>query len=468
MVRRLVKDESGVALGLAIIMIVLIGVMGAGLLVFVRNDLEAVVEVNQGEKAFNIADAGAQAARQQLLIDKIAAHYDVDSTSSTSYYGSSCNKDSADPGESIARNPAADNWSPEAGGVTKNFADGQFNVTIRWLSPITTADSRCVAPQTGTLPSGVDYYKVISTGTYGNAQRRVEAIYSTYNLDVPRAYFTPGNITISGTAKIQDVSLFSLSNITVNGGAQITGTDLAYGDWNDPPSNRFNTTARATTAAGLGAVGQITGSSSMGTRDFDVDSSPIKFIKKDNPETDPQTASQITFPFDYKSQLDTESMCEEAKRQGNYTANGTSGNASLSTWPTNSSYNTVVCYEFTNTGSNHTLTWNVNGNTNLAAPYDGCKGPIQEGTLVIKGGAFTTKSNTALFRGVVVVRGPAGAEVSDLGSSSDTGNTCLDGFINASGTIKIAGTVRPSSSTETSSRPGFYGVRQWSWREMYE
>jgi hypothetical protein len=35
---------------------VLIGVMGAGLLVFVRNDLEAVVEVNLGQRAFNLAE----------------------------------------------------------------------------------------------------------------------------------------------------------------------------------------------------------------------------------------------------------------------------------------------------------------------------------------------------------------------------------------------------------------------------
>jgi hypothetical protein len=38
--------ESGVALGLAVIMILLIGVMGAGLLTFVWSDLETVVEVN--------------------------------------------------------------------------------------------------------------------------------------------------------------------------------------------------------------------------------------------------------------------------------------------------------------------------------------------------------------------------------------------------------------------------------------
>ena len=58
MLGRPLGDESGVALGLAVIMIVVVGVMGAGLLTFVRSDLEAVVEVNEGQRALSLADAG--------------------------------------------------------------------------------------------------------------------------------------------------------------------------------------------------------------------------------------------------------------------------------------------------------------------------------------------------------------------------------------------------------------------------
>jgi hypothetical protein len=121
-----------------------------------------------------------------------------------------------------------------------------------------------------------------------------------------------------------------------------------------------------------------------------------------------------------------------------------------------------------NTDSSNKLIWDVDGNVNLPAPYTGCRGPIQKGTLVIRGGNFSTKSNTALFQGVAVVRGTEGSTRTDLGNSSDTGNTCLDGFVNATSEIKIAGTVRPSSSLEMNTRPGFYGVRTWSWREHYE
>ena len=49
MKRRFIRDESGMALPVAIMMVVVVGVMGAGLLTFVATDLRSVVEVNQGQ-----------------------------------------------------------------------------------------------------------------------------------------------------------------------------------------------------------------------------------------------------------------------------------------------------------------------------------------------------------------------------------------------------------------------------------
>jgi hypothetical protein len=480
------RDEAGVAMGLTVIMIVLIGVMGAGLLTFVRNDLEAVVGVNEGQQALDIADAGAQAAKAQLLADNVPAHYDVDSLLSQAFNDPLCNIDSSDAtrfaGEAIERNPSSENWSPEAGGQTRSFGggDGQFTVTIRWMTPLPLAPSECRAPRTsltGILPGGTEYFKVVSTGKYGKATRKVEVIYETYDLNVPRAYYTPGPITINGTACIDSVSLFSLSNVTFNGSggcrnllgllmnSHMKGSDLAYGDWNNSPADKFNTTGRPTTAAGVGTVGTITGSPSKGTRDFDRTTAPT-FVQA--PSANPQSTNEITFPFDLGSQPDADRLCDEAKAQGTYEEFTTTGNKSLSTWPANSSYTTVVCKVFKNTDSSNKLIWDVSGTTNLLDPYAGCRGPIQKGTLVIRGGNFSTKSNTALFQGVVVVRSAEGTTATDLGNSSDTGNTCLDGFVNATSEIKIAGTVRPSSSLEMNNRPGFYGVRLWSWRELYQ
>ena len=66
---RIIREESGVALGLAIVLVVLIGAMGAGLLTVVVSDLEATLEANQGQRAFEMAEAGIEVAKAQLADD---------------------------------------------------------------------------------------------------------------------------------------------------------------------------------------------------------------------------------------------------------------------------------------------------------------------------------------------------------------------------------------------------------------
>jgi hypothetical protein len=66
---RLVREESGVALGLAIVLVALIGAMGAGLLTVVVSDLEATLEANQGQRAFEMAEAGIEVAKARLAED---------------------------------------------------------------------------------------------------------------------------------------------------------------------------------------------------------------------------------------------------------------------------------------------------------------------------------------------------------------------------------------------------------------
>lgn len=77
---RTIRQEDGFTLTemmvTTMIMIVLIGVMGAGLLTFVSTDLNTVLEANQGQRAFEMADAGVQAAEQQLRKDPKLSSYD--------------------------------------------------------------------------------------------------------------------------------------------------------------------------------------------------------------------------------------------------------------------------------------------------------------------------------------------------------------------------------------------------------
>lgn len=445
MIERFARQEAGVALPLAIIMIVLVAVMGAGLLVFVRNDLQAVVEVNQGQRALDTADAGIQAGKRQLLSVATA-----DAT--TNIY---------DSNTSNGNSP----WSAISGGKNLTFNSNTVNVKIQYLLPSimpSQLTDQNYAPKlvtSGTdYPEPEDYFKIIATGTVGEAKRKIETIYVTEDVGVPKGYYTPGSITVNGTACIDSVSLFALGNITFNGsggcpspGGHMKGTDLAYGNWVNAP---FNTTARTTNLAGAGAVGTI--NSKVSGRDYDTVTTP-KFIQKTPPKGS-QTTSEISFPFDY-ALPDTEFLRDIAKSNGTY-YEVSGGTAPLSSWPAppagSDPSSTVVFYKFTSAGAN-TLKWDVSGSCTNTADN-------KYGTLVVENGNFTTQPNKARFVGAVVVRG---GEATD-GTSDDTGKTCLDGFVNAQGDVKIAGNVSPLSTAALAKRPGWYGVKLWSWRERYE
>lgn len=66
MLRRLRREQSGAALGLVVILVVLYWGEAARFLALVRGDPEAVSSSNHGQRRFALADAGAQAAGGQL------------------------------------------------------------------------------------------------------------------------------------------------------------------------------------------------------------------------------------------------------------------------------------------------------------------------------------------------------------------------------------------------------------------
>jgi hypothetical protein len=130
-IRGFARDESGVALGLAVVMVVVIGVMGAGLLTTVNTDLEAVVEANQGRQAFEMAEAGIEVARAQL-----------------------------------AEAPDPDGWS--SGELhLEGVDDGSVVVTIERRD------------------AGERRFAAVSAGRYGGATRKIEATFSVAD-GVPR------------------------------------------------------------------------------------------------------------------------------------------------------------------------------------------------------------------------------------------------------------------------------------------
>lgn len=457
MIGRLKSDQRGIALPVAVMMVVLIGVMGAGLLTFVRTGLDSTLEVNQGQRALKMADAGVQAAKRQLAANATTTQYNgttnlgltpPDTESTWSYVGT---------GRTLSLRGTGTLLSPEC--------DQCINVKIRWLQPsMTDSDVRDVnrAPQNA---SQRDFFRVVSEATAGNARRRIEAIYYVEGRDIPRAFYTPGSITISGTSNITNMSMFSRGNVTINGGATFSGTDFSYNNWNVSP---FNTTARRSshpsgpfvTVPGVGTTGTITGGGNLGTRDYGSNTNP-QFILK-NPPDGSQTTSQISFPFDYRSEPDLEDLRLAAQQQGNYyelaadtntDITGPGGLGAGPKWPTNSAVDTVVFVRFTSYQSGNNLGWNV-----------GSSGTTVKGTFVIENSTFTTGQNKACLNGYIIIRGvPTNVE-----SYKDTGgNSCLQGAVNSSGGIRIAGNVSPFT-LEGGNRPGFYAVSRWSWREQFQ
>src|SRR5215216_5115796 len=142
--RRFVDDESGMTMALSVIMIALIGVMGAGLLTFVSRDLNTVLEANQGQQAQEMADAGIAAAKRHLSItDALPSHYETTNTADNSTWYDN----------------AADNESGNSG-QTLTFNGNEVLAGIRYLDVSTTEDeARDPDNAPEVLPT---YFKVVN------------------------------------------------------------------------------------------------------------------------------------------------------------------------------------------------------------------------------------------------------------------------------------------------------------------
>ncbi len=251
MIRRFARDESGITMAVTVFMVVLIGVMGAGLLTFVMSDLKSVIEVNKGQKAMDIAEAGAQAAKAHLRQDSFREHYDTDTDGAndcvspsgirvgkenwgkaTYHWEPDPTPATSNPGEcfTLVNNPANDTTTPwpENYGVTRTLGGGRFHVTIECFKQApyaltATTDPSCVggagdAPVSTTNPSDTKFFKITSTGydtaAGDGAVRRIEAVYTTSKRTyAPIAYWSPGDIQFNGTRCVSKMSFFSGRNI---------------------------------------------------------------------------------------------------------------------------------------------------------------------------------------------------------------------------------------------------------------
>lgn len=251
MIRRFARDESGITMAVTVFMVLLIGVMGAGLLTFVMSDLNSVIEVNKGQKAMDIAEAGVQAAKAHLRQDSFREHYDTDTDGAndcvspsgirvgkenwgraTYHWEPDPTPATSNPGEcfTLVNNLANDTTTPwpENYGVTRTLGGGRFHVAIECFKQApyagtATTDPSCVggagdAPVPTIDPSDTKFYKITSTGydtaAGDGAIRRIEAVYTTSKRTyAPIAYWSPRDILFSGTRCVSKMSFFSGRNI---------------------------------------------------------------------------------------------------------------------------------------------------------------------------------------------------------------------------------------------------------------
>jgi len=521
MLRRLVREEAGITMALTVIMIVLIGVMGAGLLVFVQGDLKSVIEVNQGQKASEAAEAGVQAAKRQVLANSFPSQYNDPSIATPVFSPDPANSEWAFNSAS-----AACGGLPSGPGKCITTAEGDARVTIRYLPPPTsltgtgsgTRNDPKYAPEN---PDGGtdyldkrDYFRIESEGYSGGAHRKIQAIYVTGDLGLPLSYFATKNIDL-GPITINNISLFAKGNITGMGSGVLTGTDGAYGDW----KNGYNDKARlarsgtgflgsplssATGAAAEGTIsykptnyetGQLEAPAELSDRykRIDFDSRPnllpgtgspanptpnYRFCAQGTacwPAGASQPADVITYPFNSKTKFDNkllQSIAQQQVRPGagsassrdNYVEQaGSAGTVTIDEstfYQISPALSSVYVVRFT--GATRGLV-EIKPTTGSSTAC-----PIKGTILVINGDVNTSNGGTKCFDGVISVQDPNNfAATSSPLSYKNVGSFTLNGFVNIEGSMDISGSTNPILGDDILSQPGFHTVKLWSWRECY-
>lgn len=441
--RRFLRDESGMTMGLTIIMIVLIGVMGAGLLTFVQRDLNAVVETNQGQRAFEMADAGVQAAKQQLKSDSDKQSYDGGATADVQWSSSKTNSSCGNTG-------------------TMGMCLNDLDVSA------TTTDRVNVAIE---YVNASNSFKVISTGTYGDAKRKIEAVFQastgTNSSGIP-AYYTPGSIQLKKDAAI-DVSMFAGGDIRF-GKSSLVGstTEDPLGDWNIPPYNttpRKNDSGLPYTKTGLAAEGFIcasTGTCSAGTSIADgivgYDSTTgtkapnkKKFVEKMPPTLQPQDSGTITYP--YSRSPNAGGLLERAK----------SGSPNV--------YDNTAPFDIPNSTDKRVHFIDAGGAT---VSLD--KSFTFKGVLVIRCGNLDLDKNPTIEGIVMVIKGD-GASCADTGKINIKQDAGVTGYVyagsEASNAIDMDKDARltppPTGAYDEYLKLSYLsGIELLSWRELYQ
>ena len=264
------------------------------------------------------------------------------------------------------------------------------------------------------------------------------------------------------------VSFFAGGNITKTQSASLTvdrNPPALYRDWdttnstNFTPASKLNTVPRRDAAsvkiegAGFAAEGTVQdfGGGTRGVYDYDS-TTTTRFVRKSDPTAD-NASGTISYPFNPDTKFDLEILERITRDQNNY-------------------YEGDINIDTNNTASNRKY---PEGSTDLTVFYVRANGasidynvsynPRARGLIVIENGNFVISNASTGFNGVVIVTGNG----TTTGNYTSIGNDTVEGFVIADGTMRIGGEVGPSAALGSfTQRPGFFNMRLWSWRELYQ
>lgn len=468
MCQRFIKDESGMVMGLVIVMVVLIGVMGAGLLTFVMTDLRSMAQTNRGQQAFEVADAGVEVAKQQLIADdNFLTNYDGGTDDLPwSFYHTS-------------------------GGMTLNLRAGSAKVTIQMIN---------ASPAS---------FRIISVGDAKNAsgnvdaRRKIEAVVrSNYEVTFPRAYFTRTDVEVGGSASL-GVSVFAMRDARIDRAFQDVD-DTVYRRWaetNDAGSsypNIFNATPRTSSRVGVGALRNLSGSAipAQGSRSYDSSTCPQTVSNYYTGSPTGTCTQKISFPFaipteqqdrDQLKVLRQRALSQETSSNPLY-IDSTPGNkvddagmpartsctnattarsntpTDITTWPSGSTFDTVRYYEFQTFSHCNAMRYNVTSTCGSTSS--------PRGAIVVENGDFIIEGSSGnVFNGAVIVRAydTSGASVRDRGRFWSGGGPCFRGYANSGGLMSFQGNITVGAVPELGTLRPFRGtMEEVSLREIYE
>lgn len=227
---RLRKDDSGVALILVLIAVVVVTVMGATLVIAGTRDLDSSTSVQRAASALGVAEAAVQHAIQtlktvgpgQLELSRL------DCNNAQTNAVEPCYPDQSADGKGRWMNQANATLPPaEADQFVGSV--GTTDVYRVWIEAI-----RPIA-LTATPPVRIGIYRIVAIGSDNRnnqvrpGTRRVEQNVRVRILDIPFALFAQDGMDLGGGPTTRTISVYATSDILWRNKLTFTGDDPYYG-----------------------------------------------------------------------------------------------------------------------------------------------------------------------------------------------------------------------------------------------